>query len=152
MSRVISGIILGLLLGIWTYLAIRHAYPVWQVLIATGCFFATGGRLDGLWKALVTMLSGILWMFLTIWVFTELGLGRFNLPVAVGVATFIICAQTALGFLSFITAALGGTAIYFGTVLRGDPWWHSILAVIIGPILGYLAELIGSLIRKRNQT
>ncbi len=152
MSRVISGIILGLLLGIWTFIAIRYAYPVWQVMIATGCFLATAGKLEGLWKVLVTLLSGILWIFLTMWVFTELGLGRYNIPVAIGVTTLIIYAQTALWFLSFIMAALCGAAIHFGTILRGDPWWHSILAVIVGPILGYLAELIGSFIIKRDQT
>lgn len=149
-SRFVSGIILGLLLGIWTYIAFSFRFPIWQVLIAVGSFFAVGGKWEGFWKNLVTMLSGVLWIFLAMWIFTHLGLGRYNLPTAVAVAIFISCAQATLGFLSFIPGALCGAAIYFGTVLRGEPWWHSILAIVAGSILAYIAEFLGSVMVKRS--
>jgi hypothetical protein len=68
-----------------------------------------------------------------------------------GTAVLINCVQAVFGFLSFVPAALCGTAIYFGTTfVEGAPWWHSLLAVIVGPIMGYIAEWVGFAIAKKS--
>jgi len=147
------GLVLGILLGIWTYVAFVHRFPIWQVLVATACFFASHRNLEGLWRTFLTALSGIFWLFLTTRVLMSLGLGQYIFAVIVGVAVFILCAQAALGLLSFIPGALGGAAIYLGTILFAQvpaPWWHTLLAVIVGPILGYVAELLSSGIAKAS--
>ena len=56
---------IGILIAGWTYVALGPgALPVWAGIVAWGCFFAAGGKTDGLTKTIASNLSGVLWAFL----------------------------------------------------------------------------------------
>ncbi|HEX6669489.1 MAG TPA: DUF1097 domain-containing protein, partial [Gemmatimonadales bacterium] len=102
---------IGVLIAGWTYLAVGvAALPVWAGIVAWGCFFAAGGKAEGLVKTIVSNLSGVLWAFLALYLWNSMGGGVPLLALLVGVAAFIMVIQAKIPALSFIPGAFLGAA------------------------------------------
>ncbi|MGH7498852.1 MAG: DUF1097 domain-containing protein [Gemmatimonadales bacterium] len=142
------GISIGVLIAGWTYVALGPAaLPVWAGIMAWGCFFAAGGKTTGLMKTVASNLSGVLWAFLALQVATRLGGGTPILSVAVGVAALIMVLQAKIPTLSFIPGSFIGAATAVSVVVGANgTWTKTIVALVIGAVLGYLSEMIAGMI------
>ena len=147
------GISIGILIAIWTYIALGvAALPVWAGIIAWGCFFAAGGKTAGLTKTLAANLSGVVWAFLALTAWNNFGGGVPVLAVLVGIAAFFMVLQAKIPALSFIPGAFLGAATAVGVVVGANgTWTKTIIALVAGAVLGYLSELLaGAISRPRR--
>ena len=123
---------IGVLIAGWTYVALGPgALPVWAGIVAWGCFFAAGGKTEGL----------------TLW--NRLGGGVPMLSVLVGAAAVAMVLQAKISLLGFIPGAFLGAATAVSVVVGASGTWsRTILALLIGAILGYLSEMLAGAISK----
>ncbi len=109
------GVSIGVLIAVWTYLAVSVvSLPVWVGIITWGAFFAAGGKTDGLVKTIAASLSGLVWAFIAITVSAKLGGGVPVLAVLVGVIAFAMVIESRVSVLSFIPGAFLGAAFDSG--------------------------------------
>jgi hypothetical protein len=151
-ALVALAISIGILIAGWTYLALGvAALPVWAGIVAWGCFFAAGGKTTGLAKTVAATLSGVFWAFLALQAANRFGGGVPILAVMVGIAAFFMVLQAKIPALSFIPGAFLGAATAVSVVVGANgTWTKTILALVIGALLGYLSELLaGALTPKR---
>jgi hypothetical protein len=139
---------IGILIAVWTYVALGvAALPVWAGIVAWGCFFAAGGKTAGLTKTIASNLSGVVWAFLALYAAKSLGGGVPVLSVCVGVAALFMVLQAKLPTLSFIPGAFLGAATAVSVVVGAGttfphPWIKTIIALVVGALLGYVSELL----------
>ena len=148
---------IGILIAVWTYIAIGvAALPVWAGIVAWGCFFAAGGKTAGLSKTIASNLSGVFWAFVALYVWNKvLGGGVPALSVMVGVVAFFMVLQAKIPTLSFIPGAFLGAATAVSVVVGAaanfpsHPWIKTVIALVAGAVLGYLSEMLaGAMTRK----
>ena len=141
---------IGILIAGWTYVALGPGgLPVWAGIVAWGCFFAAGGKTDGLIKTIAANLSGVFWAFLALAAWNRFGGGVPMLSVLVGVAAFAMVLQAKISILGFIPGAFLGAATAVSVVVGANGTWsRTILALAIGAILGYLSEMLAGAISK----
>ena len=155
------GISIGVLAGAWVYVGLLPAIalPVWVGVIAWACFYAAGGKKEGLFKTICSNLSGLLWGYLIVLIFSRSGANTAVLAVAVAVGCFIMCIQANIKILSFIPGAFAGTASYFSVVFyygaakitgRFD-WLDTAICLVIGALLALLSEYIGIAMSKTGK-
>jgi hypothetical protein len=147
---------IGILIAVWTYVALGvAALPVWAGIVAWGCFFAAGGKTVGLTKTIASNLSGVVWAFLALYAAKSLGGGVPVLSVCVGVAALFMVLQAKLPALSFIPGAFLGAATAVSVVVGAGttfphPWIKTIIALVVGALLGYVSEMLaGTMTRRR---
>ena len=155
MKRLIAlGVSIGVLAGLWTVVALTVSsvggweapLVVWIGFAAWACFYAAGGRLPGLAKALASNVSGLLWGAALLWASTQVAAGSaVVLGLFVAVAAFGMCVQAALPVLAFIPGAFVGAAAYFG---NGGLFWSTLASLIAGGLLAYASELLGDVVEK----
>lgn len=135
---------IGVLIAGWTYVALGPgALPVWAGIVAWGCFFAAGGKTDGLMKTLASNLSGVFWAFLALTAWNQFGGGLPVLSVLVGVAAIAMVLQAKVPALGFIPGAFIGAATTVGVVVGANGTYpKTIIALVAGAILGYLSEML----------
>ena len=145
---------IGVLIAGWTYLAVGvAALPVWAGIVAWGCFFAAGGKAEGLVKTIVSNLSGVLWAFLALYLWNSMGGGVPLLALLVGVAAFIMVIQAKIPALSFIPGAFLGAATAVSVVVGANgSWANTIIALLAGALLGYVSEMLAGAIGSRKAT
>ena len=148
------GISIGVLIAGWTYVALGPgALPVWAGIVAWGCFFAAGGKMTGLTKTIASNLSGVLWAFLALQAATRFGGGTAVLSVAVGVAALIMVMQSRISVLSFIPGAFLGAATAVSVVVGANgTWTKTIIALVVGAVLGYLSEMLAGMMSTSKAT
>lgn len=149
------GLAIGILIAGWTYVAVGvAALPVWAGIVAWGCFFAAGGKTEGLLKTIASNLSGVLWAFLALYVWNSAGQGVPLLSLLVGIAAFGMVLQAKLPALGFIPGAFLGAATAVSVVVGASGTWVStIIALVAGAVLGYLSEMLaGAMGTKRAAT
>jgi hypothetical protein len=145
---------IGVLIAAWTYVALGPAaLPVWAGIVSWGCFFAAGGKTAGLTKTIASNLSGVFWAFLALQAANSLGAG--NLPilsVCVGLAALFMVLQAKISVLSFIPGAFLGAATAVSVVVGASgTWTRTIIALVVGALLGYLSEaLAGAITRPKR--
>jgi hypothetical protein len=143
---------IGVLIGVWTYLAASFlALPVWVGIIAWGTFYAAGGKTDGLVKTIGSNLSGLVWVFIAMTVAAKVGGGTGTLSVILAVVAFFLVIQSKISILSFIPGAFIGAATTVGAGGSADPSSLGKIAAafVLGAVFGYLSELgAGALARK----
>jgi hypothetical protein len=141
---------IGVLIAGWTYVALGPgALPVWAGIVAWGCFFAAGGKTEGLTKTIAANLSGVFWAFLALTLWNRLGGGVPMLSVLVGAAAVAMVLQAKIGILGFIPGAFLGAATAVSVVVGANGTWsRTVLALLIGAILGYLSEMLAGAISK----
>jgi len=141
---------IGILIAGWTYVALGPgALPVWAGIVAWGCFFAAGGKIEGLTKTIASNLSGVFWAFLALTAWNRVGGGVPVLSVLVGFAAIAMVLQAKIGILAFIPGAFLGAATAVSVVVGANGTWsRTILALAIGAILGYLSEMLAGAISR----
>ena len=152
-ALVALGLSIGILIAGWTYVAVGPgALPVWAGIVAWGCFFAAGGKTQGLVKTVASNLSGVLWAFLAITLSKQLGGGLEVLSVLVGLAALFMVVQAKIPALSFIPGAFLGAATAVSVVVGANGQWvRTIVALVAGAVLGYLSEMLaGALTRPKR--
>lgn len=147
-ALVALGLAIGVLIAGWTYLAIGvAALPVWAGIVAWGCFFAAGGKTEGLLKTIASNLSGVLWAFLALYVWNSAGQGVPLLSLLVGIAAFGMVLQAKIPALGFIPGAFLGAATAVSVVVGANgTWLNTIIALVAGAILGYVSEMLAGAI------
>ncbi|HEX2219955.1 MAG TPA: DUF1097 domain-containing protein [Gemmatimonadales bacterium] len=145
---------IGILIAGWTYLALGvAALPVWAGIVAWGCFFAAGGKTEGLMKTIAANLSGVLWAFVALYVWNTAGGGVPLLSLLVGLAAFMMVIQAKIPALGFIPGAFLGAATAVGVVVGANGSWTStIIALVAGAVFGYLSEMLAGAIGTRKAT
>jgi hypothetical protein len=141
---------IGVLIAGWTYVALGPgALPVWAGIVAWGCFFAAGGKTEGLTKTIAANLSGVFWAFLALTLWNRFGGGVPMLSVLVGAAAIAMVLQAKISLLGFIPGAFLGAATAVSVVVGANGTWsRTVLALLIGAILGYLSEMLAGAISK----
>ena len=141
---------IGILIAGWTYVALGPgALPVWAGIVAWGCFFAAGGKTDGLVKTISSNLSGVFWAFLALTASANMGGGLPVLAVLVGVAALLMVLQAKVPGLSFIPGAFLGAATAVSVVVGANgSWARTIIALVAGALLGYLSEMVAGAITR----
>lgn len=136
---------IGVLIAVWTYIALGPAsLPVWAGIIAWACFFAAGGKTDGLVKTLASTLSGVFWAFVALYAANALAPGQLPvLALLVGAVAFAMVLQSSIGPLAFIPGAFLGAATAVSVVVgAGGTYPKAIGALVAGAIFGYVSELL----------
>src|SRR5215207_10847770 len=125
------GLAIGVLIAGWTYLAVGvAALPVWAGIVAWGCFFAAGGKTEGLVKTIASNLSGVLWAFLALTAWNRFGGGVPVLAVLVGIAAVGMVLQAKIPTLGFIPGAFLGAATAVSVVVGASgSWSRTIIAL-----------------------
>src|SRR5260370_19985050 len=104
---------IGVLIALWVkfggLLVPGLAIAVPAGIIAWACFYAAGGKTQGLQKTIAATLSGVVWGLLAHLLITALGLHSVAWIVIRFVA-FLIVMQARLPALSFIPGRFGGAA------------------------------------------
>jgi hypothetical protein len=146
------GLAIGILIAGWTYLAIGvAALPVWAGIVAWGCFFAAGGKTEGLLKTIASNLSGVFWAWLALFVWNAAGQGVPLLSLLVGLAAFAMVLQAKVPALSFIPGAFLGAATAVSVVVGANgTWLNTIIALVAGAVLGYLSEMLAGALGTRR--
>ncbi|MFL5401602.1 MAG: DUF1097 domain-containing protein [Gemmatimonadales bacterium] len=142
---------IGVLIAGWTYVALGPAaLPVWAGIVAWGCFFAAGGKTNGLSKTIASNLSGVLWAFLALKAAVALGGGLPATSICVGVAALFMVLQSKISLLSFIPGAFLGAATAVSVVVgTNGSWSKTVIALVAGAVLGYVSEALAGAISKR---
>jgi hypothetical protein len=135
---------IGILIAGWTYVALGPgALPVWAGIVAWGCFFAAGGKTEGLLKTLASNISGVFWAFLALTAWNQFGGGLPVLSVLVGVAAVFMVLQAKVPTLAFIPGAFLGAATTVSVVVGANGTYpKTIIALVAGALLGYLSEML----------
>jgi hypothetical protein len=145
---------IGVLIAVWTYVALGvAALPVWAGIVAWGCFFAAGGKTTGLTKTIAANLSGVVWAFLALYLARSLGGSVAVLSLCVGVAALLMVLQAKIPALSFIPGAFLGAATAVSVVVGAGaafphPWIKTVIALVAGAVLGYLSEILAGSISR----
>lgn len=155
-SLVALGISIGVLIAVWVYVAVGMpdlGLIVWAGIVAWGTFYAAGGGMTGLQKAVASNLSGNFWVAIALYIFGMVGDSNvLILAGLVGVVAFIFCVQAKLPLLSFIPGAFLGAATWVGVDVAGAGGDGGVVdaadimipvSLVIGAVLGYVSEIIG---------
>jgi hypothetical protein len=147
-ALVALGLAIGILIAGWTYVALGvAALPVWAGIVAWGCFFAAGGKTEGLVKTIASNLSGVLWAFIALFLWNRFGGGVPLLSLLVGLAAFGMVLQAKVPALGFIPGAFLGAATAVSVVVGANgTWMNTIIALVVGAVLGYLSEMLAGMI------
>ena len=143
---------IGILIAGWTYLALGvAALPVWAGIVAWGCFFAAGGKAQGLVKTIAANLSGVFWAWLALYLWNNFGGGVPLLSLLVGVAAFAMVLQAKVPALSFIPGAFLGAATAVSVVVGANgTWTNTVIALLAGALFGYVSEMLAGAISGRK--
>ena len=138
------GISAGIIAGILAQYAGAVNVVSWIVFASTASFFAAGGKKDGFIKSIASNLSGVIYAML---VFLVLGVWQFKFAMGtmVFIIAFMMVVQARFKVLSFISGAFIGCAATFGT---GGDWKATVIALLVGAILGFIMEQFAALIFK----
>lgn len=148
------GISIGVLIAIWTYVAVGITglgLNVWAGIVAWGTYYAAGGGTTGLQKTIASNVSGNVYAFLAMLIAGTLGGGVPVTAALVGVIAFLMCVQAKVALLSFIPGAFIGAATWVGAGGGGELSATTIripISLVLGAILGYVSELVGKKIAK----
>ena len=133
------GISIGVLAGVWTAMSVVLGWSTWCGFAAWATFYAAGGKEEGLKKAILSNLSGVLWGIVMIQItniLTPMLGGTAALSIGVAIGAFAMCLQANISLLAFIPGAFIGAAIYFGS---GDAV-TAVIGLVSGALFGYVSE------------
>ncbi|OLD05817.1 MAG: hypothetical protein AUI99_01025 [Gemmatimonadetes bacterium 13_1_40CM_3_69_22] len=143
---------IGVLIALWVKFGglIGVAIAVPAGIVAWACFYAAGGKTQGLQKAIAANLSGVVWVLLANLVISGAGLQSFGW-IVIGIVAFLIVMQSKLPVLSFIPGAFCGAALTAASGAGTDIKVNLMVAVamIVGAVLGYVSEMVGGMIAKK---
>lgn len=145
---------IGVLIALWVkfggMVVPGLAIAVPAGIIAWACFFAAGGKMQGLQKAIAANVAGVVWVLLCNLLVAALGLQ--NLAwVFIGVVAFLIVMQSKVAALSFIPGGFAGAAVAAasgaGTDIKANVM--VCVALVAGAVLGYVSEMGAGMMAKK---
>ena len=145
---------IGILIAGWTYVALGPgALPVWAGIVAWGCFFAAGGKTEGLMKTIASNLSGVLWAFLALTAWNRFGGGVPVLSVLVGRRgdRAWCCRRRSPPSASFPARSSARPPRSASWSVRTAPGPRPVVALVIGAVLGYLSEMLAGALTGRSR-
>lgn len=139
------GVSAGIIAGIFSHLVfVAQVLNVlaWVSFVGEACFFAAGGKGQGLLKGLAANFAGVFW---AAFIFFLVGVWKspVSMGVAVCIAVIMMCVQAKFNYLSFIPGAFAGCACLFATASQDFPsgnWKVVLIDLVLGAVMGYLAE------------
>ena len=144
------GVTIGILAGLLVILPASLGLLGWVCFVSWACYYASGAGIEGLKKAIVCNMMGVLYGFLMVW-----GAGILGFPYAIGVTVavfaFCMCAQAHIGLLSFVPGAFCGAASYFGAGAKPEIIIAVVISLILGAVLGYVSDISGKSIAKKDK-
>jgi hypothetical protein len=157
------GVLAGILCMITSALGLEGV-PVflqlapWPGFVAWACYFAVGGKKEGLGKVVVANAVGAIWAVIIILLLVPLSflnavpIPGFALGIAVIIGAFFLCVEAHWTPLSFIPGAFCGCACAFGFGVGTDV--QKLIAVILsmwlGAIFAILSDVWGNKIAKKT--
>ncbi len=145
---------IGVLIALWVkfgaMIAPGLAIAVPAGIIAWACFFAAGGKTQGLQKAIAANLSGVMWALIANLVISAAGLQSMAW-IVIGVVAFCIVMQSKVAALSFIPGGFAGAAVTVASGAGTDIKANLMVAValVAGAVLGYISEMGAGMIAKK---
>lgn len=145
---------IGVLIALWVkvggMLFPTVALAVPAGIIAWACFYAAGGKMQGLQKTVAANLSGVVWVWIAMALIAAANLGNFAW-IIIGVVAFLIVVQSKVGALSFIPGAFCGAAVAAGSGAGTDITANVMvaLALVAGAVLGWISEAGAGAIAKK---
>src|SRR6266853_1664797 len=136
---------IGVLIALWVkfgaMIAPGLAIAVPAGIIAWACFFAAGGKTQGLQKAIAANLSGVVWALIANLVISAAGLQSMAWIVM----------QSKVAALSFIPGGFAGAAVTVASGAGTDIKANLMVAValVAGAVLGYISEMGAGMIAKK---
>jgi len=140
---------IGILIALWVKVGSMASLLVPAGIVAWACFFAAGGKIQGLQKTIGATLSGVVWVWLAMTLIGMMSIGSWGW-VIIGVVAFILVFQSRLPALSFIPGAFCGAAVT-AWAAPTDPKGYLMVAValIAGAVLGYVSEMGAGMLAKK---
>jgi len=140
---------IGVLIALWVKVGTMASLLVPAGIVAWACFFAAGGKIQGLQKTIAATLSGVVWVWLGMTLIGMMSMGSWGW-VIIGVVAFILVFQSRVPALSFIPGAFCGAAVTAWaapTDLKG--YLMVAVALVAGAVLGYVSEMGAGMIAKK---
>ena len=140
---------IGVLIALWVKVGTMASLLVPAGIVAWACFFAAGGKVQGLQKTVAATLSGVVWVWLAMTLIGMMSMGSWGW-VIIGVVAFILVLQSKVPALSFIPGAFCGAAVTAWaapTDLKG--YLMVAVALVAGAVLGYVSEMGAGMIAKK---
>lgn len=138
------GIVIGLLVAVWVYVSVgvpSLGLIVWVGVIGWASFYAAGGGVTGLKKAIACNLAGAIIAGIAATLAGVIGGGLITLCILLAIAVFIMCVMAKVDILSFIPGSFLGAAAFFGSGVKLDASIVMLLvSLICGVVLGYVSE------------
>ena len=108
-TMTVRALMLGLVIALWAWVAdaARLHVSLWAGVVALGCFYAAGGGVPGLQKAIVAALSGVVWVLVAHAVRGAIGGGNVVAAVILGATASAIVLQSQVRLLSFTAGRRG---------------------------------------------
>ena len=145
---------IALFVGLWVYISIGlpdlKFYP-WIGFVAWAAFFAGGGGSVGFIKPLGASLAGILLTALTMYGVGMAGGSMTSLIILISILAMVLVLIADISYFSYTPAAFLGAATFFGSGGKpDDSILYVILSWVAGLTLGYLSELVGKKMAKKE--
>ena len=143
---------IGVLIAVWTYIAVGVVaqLSVWAAIVAWGCFFAAGGKMQGFQKTVAANVSGLIYAFIALQLVGLLGGSSAVLAILVGVIAFLMVLQSRIALLSFIPGAFIGAAVTVGSKHdSATDYVMTAVSLILGGLLGYVSEALAGAVAKK---
>lgn len=140
---------IGVLIALWVKVGAMASLIVPAGIVAWACFFAAGGKMQGLQKTVAATLSGVVWVWLAMTLIAMMNMGNFAW-IIIGVVAFILVLQSKVAALSFIPGAFCGAAVT-AWAAPTDPKGYLMVcvALIAGAVLGYVSEMGAGMMAKK---
>lgn len=140
---------IGILIALWVKVGTMASLIVPAGIVAWACFFAAGGKMQGLQKTIAANVSGVVWVWLAMTLIGMMNMGSLAW-VIIGVVAFILVLQSKVPALSFIPGAFCGAAVT-AWAAPTDPKGYLMVAValIAGAVLGYVSEMGAGMLAKK---
>jgi hypothetical protein len=146
------GLSIGVLAGIWLWVAPMLGLVTWPCFVGWALFFAAGGDHKAIIKAGAPSITGILLAWLAVVLMAPLSfLGNFTLPIIIIPIAVIMTALAYIPSLfAFVPAQFAAAASYFGVLgAAASPLFTSSTAIlgvmiplICGVLLGWLSAML----------
>ena len=152
-TMTVRALMLGVVIALWAWLAdvARLHVSLWAGVVALGCFFAAGGGVPGLQKAIVAALSGVVWVLVAHAVRGAIGGGNVVAAVILGATASAIMLQSRVPLLSFTAGAFAGAGVALGlNVYTVNDAIRAGVALAIGALLGFAAERAAAMVGGRR--
>ena len=140
---------IGVLIAAWVKIGPMANLAVPAGIIAWACFYAAGGKMQGLQKAVASNLSGLVWVWIAMTLMGMMNMGNLGF-VFVGIVAFILVMQSRVALLSFIPGAFCGAAVTAWSAPADAKGYVMVaLALVVGALLGYVSEMAGGMLAKK---